>query len=337
MKSSKVTMQNIADKLGISKVSVSKAIRNQPDIGEDLKRKILQTANEMGYFNERQSLVSKIERFAFLVPKRFFLENENFYTTIYYYLNKKCLNNNLNLSLFVINSAEEKDLTIPAALNNLNIGGLLLAGEIDEAYLFALSNLNIPMLSIDFYKPHLQIDCILTDNFYISYSATTHLIDKGHRKIGFVGNPKQTSSIMDRYFGFQKALAFNNLSFSEDWNIINNDPISGRYTLDFSLPEELPTAFVCHCDMAAYFLIQKLLGMGLNVPDDVSIVSFDNTEISRTCSPKLTTVDINKKDFAYMAFDQMMKRVQCPELPPQRIFINAEFIERQSVKNRNGQ
>lgn len=333
MKNNKVTMQNIADKLGITKVSVSKALNNQPGISDELKKKILEVANDLGYFNEKKNQSTKMDKFAFLVPKRFFLENENFYTTIYYYLNKECLQKNITLSLFVVNSEEEKNLSIPPMLNKENFDGLFLAGEIDEAYLHAVANINLPMVSIDFYKPHMQIDCIITDNFYISYSATIYLIENGHTKIGFIGNPKQTSSIMDRFFGYQKALSTYNLKYLEQWNITNNDPLTGYYFLDFELPSNLPTAFVCHCDMAAYFLLQKLQGAGLSVPDDVSLISFDNTEMSKFCNPPLTTIDINKREFATKGFEQMITRIQNPDLSPQRIYINTETIIRGSVKN----
>ena len=332
MKNKKISMQVIADKLGITKVSVSKVLNNQPGVGDELRRKVIETAQELGYLNDKKSTADRLNRFAFIVPKRFFLENENFYTTIYYYLNKECLANKIDLSLFVINLSEEKKLLIPPSLNKDNYDGVFLGGEIDEAYLFALANLNIPTVSIDFYKPNMNIDCILTDNFYISYSATTYLLENGHRKVGFVGDPRQTSSIMDRFFGFQKALAQYNLPYSDAWNIVNNDPATGLYYLDFELPSDLPSAFICHCDMAAYFLMQKLQSKGFIIPEDISIVSFDNTEMSKICNPPLTTIEINKKEFAIKAFQQMLERIEHKDLPPQRIYIHTEMIKRNSVK-----
>lgn len=79
----------------------------------NFKKKIIETAHELGYYNQGKSVISRSERFAYLVSKSFFFENESFYTQIYYYLSKKCLEKNKDLSLFVISSTEEANLSIP--------------------------------------------------------------------------------------------------------------------------------------------------------------------------------------------------------------------------------
>lgn len=332
MNKKKVSMKDVADKLGISKVSVSKALNNQPGISQELKKKIFDVANELGYVYTTKPSTAQINKLACVVPKRFFLENENFYTTIYYYLNKQCLSESLDLSLFVVNHTEEKSVLIPPLLNKENFSGIFICGQIDTTYLNALYSLGIPIVSIDFYKSSMNMDSILTDNFYAGYLATEHLIQNGHKEIGFVGNIEQTSSIMDRYFGYQKALHSYNLGYRPEWNIINNDPLTGYYYIDFDLPDKMPSAFVCHCDMAAYFLIQKLQGLKISVPDEVSIVSFDNTDLSRTCVPPLTTIDIDKKEFAVKAYEQMKKRLSKPDMASQRIYVECRLIPRNSVK-----
>jgi len=331
MKRKKISMQHIANKLGITKVTVSKALNNQPGVSEELKKKIIETAHELGYYNKVKNLTSRTDHFAYLVSKNFFFENENFYTQIYYYLSKKCLEKNKDLSLFVINSEEEKNLSIPQKLNKENIDGIFLGGEISQAYLYALKNLNIPLVSIDYYKPNMKIDCILADNFSMSYALATYLIEKAHKRIGFFGNLKH-SNYIDRYYGFQKALSFNNLPFSQKWNIINSNSDIGSNYIDFELPSDMPTAYVCECDLAAYFLTQKLQLSGYRVPDDISVISFDNTEISKTCNPPLTTVDINKKEFAEKAFNQLIARIESPDAPIQTQYIHTEIVERESVK-----
>ena len=101
MANGKVTMQMIADKLGVTKVSVSKALNNQPGISDKLRTEINKAALELGY-NKHMIHKRASNNFAFVVPKRFFLENENFYTTIYYYLNKQCQKTGQILSNIVV-------------------------------------------------------------------------------------------------------------------------------------------------------------------------------------------------------------------------------------------
>jgi len=130
----------------------------------------------------------------------------------------------------------------------------------------------------------------------------------------------------------KKALSYNNIPLNQKWNIINKDSENGPNYIDFELPSDVSTAFVCKCDLAAYFLTQKLQLSGYHVPDDISVISFDNTEISKSCNPPLTTVDINKKEFAEKAFDQLMSRIENPDEPAQKLYIHTEIIVRDSVK-----
>lgn len=327
-----ITMQTIADQLGISKVSVSKALNNQPGVSEDLKRRVIETAYKVGYIksrNVRNQL--KIKKLGFLVPKHYFLESENFYRVIYYYLSKECASKNINLVLYIINADNEKNLTLPFSLTQDELDGLFIAGEVSNGYIHLLRNLDMPLIAIDFYKPGISFDCIVTDNFYASFLATMYLVDCGHKNIGFVGNPNSTSSIMDRYYGYLKALRQSNLKFCEDWLIVNNDQ-SGTYFYNYSLPSPMPTAFVCHCDMAAHHLMIKLQNQDISIPNDVSIISFDNTDLSSRCIPQLTTVDINKKEIAERAFHQMNWRINNLKSEPQRIIISTHLIERESVR-----
>lgn len=331
----KVTMQQIADALGISKVSVSKAIKHQDGVGPELRQKILEVASEMGYVYKPKAteIHSKALKFAFFTPKRYFFENENFYSQIFYCLNKQCSQHRSALSIFIINAEDEKNLTIPAMFSEESFDGIFIGGEMDTSYIQSLLHFNIPIILIDFYKPMLDLDCILVDNFYIGYQATTYLIHNGHTTIGFVGNPSQASSIIDRFYGYSKALAEHHLSHHPEWHLINNDASTGLYTENFDLPEQLPSAFVCFCDMAAFYLIKKLNGMAIHVPDDISVISFDNTEISQNCNPALTTVDISKRQLAEAAFSHMILRLEDPQGAKQRVIVSTQIKIRDSVRN----
>ena len=179
--------------------------------------------------------------------------------------------------------------------------------------------------------PILGIDSIVSDNFSTGQEVTAYLIQKGHQRIGFVGNIHNSSSICDRYFGYLKALRLNGLEVREDWHFANNDEVTGQYTLDFALPEDLPTAFVCHCDKAAFTLMQKLEGLGVRVPEDVSVISFDNTSICDLISPRLTSVDIARKQIALYSIDQMLYRIGHSQSLPRKIYLGCRLIERNSV------
>jgi len=330
MAKKRITLQDIADYFNITRVSVSKAINNQPGVSEELRKKILDFAFKSGYTKANGQNIIKANSFAFIVQHRFFMENDNYYSAIFNHLNTLCQTKGKRLQLFVVEH-EAIDNSMLNQINKNSVDGIFIGGEICEKILHMLMNLGIPIVYIDFHNHRINHDSVLVDNFNISFIATNYLIDRGHTEIGFVGN--SFTNVMDRYYGYRKALNANNIDFREEWVLSNYNEQTGYYILDFVLPKKMPTAFVCHCDMSAYFLIHKLASMDLKVPDHISIISFDNTLLAETCSPPLTSVNISKKEFAVSAYNMMNSRILHPKNEARQMFINTEIFERDSVKN----
>lgn len=329
--SRKATMQDIADKLGITKVSVSKAINGQPGISGSLREQIRTVAGQMGYIKSRHNTGKPVYAFALVYPKRLFLKDESFYTTIYYYINKSCLEQGYSISCFVVNDREELSETVPVLLQTGRFDGIFITGEFNLNFLHKLENLGGVKIAIDFYHTGLGMDSIVTDSFYASLQITDYLIRKGHRKIGFLGDIHDTTTTCDRYFGYLKGLLLNHLPVREDWHLINPDAIHDLYSTDFELPAERPTAFVSYSDKAAFKLIQCLTACGIKVPEQVSVISFDNTSICDLVSPKLTSVSIDRKQIALHSLDRMINRIQHPDAILQKTDLGSSLIERDSV------
>lgn len=330
----KNSLQSIAEQLGTTKVTVWRAINDQPGVGAEMKEKILSYVRDTGRSvsqgkKERQSAVSRL---AFFVSHRFFFENENFYTSIYYYLNKLSIMNSIDLTLFVVSQADEETCHLPSSFLNENFDGAFIAGELSENYIHTLQKTNSPVVLIDFSSPEISCDCVVADNYYLGYLAASKLLDMGHRQIGFVGGYKEVSNIMDRFLGFRKAMLHARLEILPEWLFNINDPITGLYSMNFALPEHLPTAIICHCDMAAYYLIDRLKTIGKSVPDDVSLISFDNTELCTKTTPALTSIEINRKEFAQLSFNTLCERISHPETPFQRKYVSTRLMMRASAK-----
>ena len=136
-------------------------------------------------------------------------------------------------------------------------------------------------------------DAIVSDGYYGMYTLTNYLLERGHRDICFVGTVKATSSICDRFFGYARAMYEQGIVVTQD-NIIN-DRATGMSEISIELPEHIATAYACNCDSTAYQLINVLKDKGYQIPEDVSVVGFDNYLVSEIASPKITTyeVDIN--------------------------------------------
>ncbi len=294
----RVTMQDIANEFGVSKVSVSKALANQPGTSRDLRERIQRKAFEMGYRGTaRRATALPTFRFSIVVSDRFFFENEQFYTKIYMHLLQACTRRTLDRHLHVVRDAPEGARALGEELEKTRYDGVFITGEIPEAHLARLLRARVPLVAVDFYREHLPVDTIVIDNFLAGFTATDHLIHRGHALIGFLGNHRSTSSVSDRFFGYLKALTLHDLAYRRGWHIAENYE-AGVFTHRFTLPRVLPSAFVCHCDSAAYQLMLLLRGRGLRVPRDVSLVAFDNTDASRASNPRISTIDINKREVA---------------------------------------
>ena len=324
-KTGKVTMQDIADRLGISKVSVSKAFSGKGSISAGLRLSIFNAAREMGY---ERTPPDSADRFAFIVPDHFFLETDAFYSDMYGYFSRECQKNGCLATLVIVSRADREHMRLPVSFQMEAFSGMAVAGEMPDAYLKLLEKPDCPMVLLDFDSRAVSASAVLTENYHWGCLVTQHLADLGHRRIGFVGQPGATRSITDRYFGYRSALLLNKLPYREEWLLVNNDTLTGLYRSDIPLPREMPTAFVCHCDMAAHYLLATLNQQGLRCPEDVSIVSFDNTRLAETCRPALTSVAIDTKAFARLALELLTDSKN--RGTGRRIYLPASLVRRSS-------
>ena len=122
-----------------------------------------------------------------------------------------------------------------------------------------------------------------------------------------MGDVTATSSILDRYLGYYKALLQHGISFQEDWIIKDRDE-DGKF-IQLLLPKEMPQAFVCNCDEIAYHLVEQLKAAGYRVPEDVSVVGFDDFIYASVCNPQLTTFRISQEMMAETAVDALARKM----------------------------
>ena len=254
----KVTMQMIADSLGITKVSVSKALGNGSGVSEKLRAKVLETAREMGYEKQSRAGEKSIRQLSFIEPKRYFLDSGDFFTQVYYHLLQLCTSLKIQLHHYVVGEEEENSLTPPFPLVQNLMDGIFIGGEFSTAYLEALKTYNVPTVAIGFYELHNDIDAVIVDDFYNANQIANALIEKGYREIGFLGDIDVAHSALDRYYGYAKALRTNKLEYKSEWVISDTDE-HGHVITDYPLPENLPRAFICHSDFAAYHLMLKII------------------------------------------------------------------------------
>ena len=214
------------------------------------------------------------------------------------------------------------------------ISGIIVLGDVKKQHIEVIKELNISMLFLDCYNADVNVDCIVTDNYYSTFEITNYLIRCGHKSIGFVGNINATSSIQDRFLGYCRSLMGSGLPINN--NCIIPDRDDSNEEVDFILPEEMPTAFVCNCDDTAYKFVKHLTEKGYKVPEDISVVGFDNDIYAEISYPKLTTVAVDVDVMTQKAINLIIEKVENGDQDKQsRIFVSGQVIYRNSVSEIN--
>ena len=285
-----VSMQELANELGISKVTVSKALNGKDGVSSELKKKIYETAEKYGYVLPNYGK-RKTKKIGIIMGERFNTGNEG---RFYIGMCEKIISEfrkYMYSSLMITPNRDTLENDFKALTDPVIFDGLIFLGILDPEIKKKFSEIDVPKVYVDVYDERHQSDSVVTENIYSTYDITDYLIQNGHNDIGFVGTIGSTTSITDRYLGYIRRLIENGVKPKDEWIIPDRD--ENGVALELKLPNNLPTAFVCNCDETAFELIKVLKSKGIKVPEDISVVGFDNSIYATICEPPLTTVAVN--------------------------------------------
>lgn len=326
----KVRMADIAAEVGVSVVSVSKALAGKDGVSEEVRARVEAAARQMGYavptHTKAQPAISGT--LGILVADRFFSDNA-FYSNLYRNVLMKSMAAGYSAMLEIVSPENERACVMPPMLLGKKVDGLIFMGEMSRGYLRAAMQSGLPYLLLDFYDEELGADCVVSDSVAGGYRLTQHLLSTGRTRIGFVGSIFSTSSIMDRYLGYTKALLRAGIEPREDWRLEDRDA-DGRFVA-VELPEDMPQAFVCSCDEVAYNLVEKLKRAGLQIPRDVAVAGYDDYRFAQLSEPQLTTYRVNVEAMGAAVVSQMLRKLRGKRIPRGSIVIQGDFIRRQST------
>lgn len=306
--SKKVTMKDIADKLGVSVVAVSKALSGQKGVSDELRSKIKRTADQMGYRAGREpsKRSAHSNNIGIIVAERYISDN-SFYFRFIRAISTELQARSNYAFIHTLTQKNEEKLILPDIFFYQRVDGIIILGQISDSYTRAVMDTNVPVIFLDFYNELTADRCVISDSFYGIYEMTNYLIRNGHRNIAFVGNIHSTSSIQDRYLGYAKSLLEHNIPI-HDYYIISDRDEAGNI-IPIELPLIMPTAFVCNCDEVACHLINQLKESGYIVPKDISVTGFDNSVYSSISVPNITTVEVNTEHMAQIAVDALLSSI----------------------------
>ena len=336
-----VKLADIAEKVGGSVVTVSKALSGQKGVSEEMRARIKELADEMGYtpIHTAQAGRSRSYTVGVVTFETYFTRFASFYWKMYQELATRAVKKNCFSMLEVISSYDEDNLVWPKLITeNQKIDGIIVIGRPKQSYLKMLyQNKKIPMVFMDFYDDEEIVDSVVSASFNGMYRMTDYLIKNGHTKVGFVGSVMYTESITDRYFGYCKALMEHGIEVRQDWVIRDRDYSDGVIGIEYKLqlPKEMPTAFVCNNDVTAYALIRQLEERNYHVPEDISVVGYDDYLYPEYGDSRITTYLVDMAEMSKIALSCVIRRIENVSMNASVHIVNGRIIERTSVKKIN--
>ncbi|WP_024864498.1 substrate-binding domain-containing protein [Butyrivibrio sp. FCS014] len=333
-----VRLKDIAEKAGVSTVTVSKALSGQKGMSDAVREKIHALANEMGYVasvSRKAEAGARSYTIGVLISEQYMSEYNTFYNRMHQQVSQIAMEKGCFTMLEVISEQNETEGNIPKLILDRKVEGIMVIGSLNADYLRSIKQQSgIPMVYLDFCNHTGDEDAVVSDSYNGAYCMTNYLFDQGHRKIAFVGTPLASGSITDRYFGYCKSLMENGLSVKKDWIIEDRDLSTGVMDGNrfFKLPDEMPTAFVCNNDLTASVLIKKLGEKGYRVPADISVVGFDNYLFPGLCDIKITTYGVDTYEMGRNAVMNLIRKISGERYRQGIMILEGHMIEGESVR-----
>lgn len=319
----KTTLQDIADYCRLSKSTVAQ-VMSDPDhikVRRSTVEKVLEAARELNYstnYAAKRLRTSRTYTIGVVFPNI-----TSFFRELIPFLDRElAANNYFGFFSFWDPSDRQNYRNVYNRLRDHGLDGII-TNDKDES----IPDINVPTV---IYGNRLQyFDCVYPDKEEYARQAVKYLYERGHRKIGFIGQRFgiRIQALWDEFGKY-------NLMIHPEWFRGCSAYMDKGYQETKALLQtaELPTALITHSDHVAYGALRALEEAGLKVPDDISILSYDNLPESEYSSPPLTTFDQRYEYAAKLLVDTVLKRIENPHLPQQHLGYNLPLVERKSVR-----
>lgn len=345
-----VTAKEIAKKLGLSAAAVSLALNGKPGVSENTRALVLEAAMQMGYSKTENGTRAHSHRTICFIRYTGTIVNIAEHTSF---------------SSFVLQGVQKRaselgyatqvrydrigDLYLPQTLDLMHkVDGIIFLGtdithaQLPEIAQFLQSLPSTPVVIVDNFLLSDRVDCVCNDSYGGARAAGEHLLKTGHRAIGYVRAKQRIRSLLDRERGIRAALeqAGQSIAVTVDVDISSENAFQD-FDRWIKTKPQLPDALFAENDIIAAAVIRVLKKHGFRVPDDVSVVGFDDIPMCEMLDPPLSTVHCFKEDLGSIAVDLLHRRMECGTVPHQMPTVGTtmttvytRFMSRFSVKNR---
>ena len=328
----KIGIKQIAELSGFSVATVSNVLNNKKGVNANTAQRVLQVAREVGYL-----ATTKVDRIKLVMYQKSgrILTDTPLITALFDGIETENRKNNYETILCTIRESDPNfELQLSALLNERSSGILLIATEMDVQDIRKFASVVVPIVVVDAWFESEQFDTVLMNNTDSSITAANYLIENGHCKIGNLRSNITIRNFHYRRMGLIQALEQHQLILDERYCVDLDPTVNGAYEdmkAYLSQSPMLPTAYYADNDIIAIGAMKALIEFGCRIPEDISIVGFDNMPFSEMTSPRLTTLDVPKRELGILAARRLMEQIRNEYAVPARTEVLTHLVIRDSV------
>ncbi|EGR0741640.1 substrate-binding domain-containing protein [Vibrio cholerae] len=329
------TMKDIARLAGVSTSTVSHVINKSRFVSDEIAERVNNAAQQLNYAPSalaRSLKMNRTKTIGMLVTT----STNPFFGEVVKGVERSCYHQGYNL---ILCNTEGDNQRMKASINTLlqkRVDGLLLMCSTLEGERLDVFDRypDIPVVVMDWGPILFASDKIQDNSLQGGYMAAKHLIECGHREIGCITGPLIRHQAQMRYEGYKRALAEAGIAINPDWIVESDFECEGGYQAFEKLYQrgKLPSALFVSNDMMAMGVIQAASQRGLRVPDDLSLIGYDDVHIAKFMTPALTTIHQPKYRLGKAAVDTLLYRLENPDTTAQVVQLEPTLVVRNSVR-----
>lgn len=335
------TIKDIAKAAGVSVTTVSRALNGYSDVSEKTRKKIMTLAKELNYSPNTlaRGLVMNVSKTIGLLVSGLNRESEKdqIIFSILSGINSSASESDYDLVVFNTNSSKQREKTYTQLCRERRVDGVIIQGiKTDDPYLLEVVESDIPCVLIDIPVHSDNVGYVTTDNVAGAKKAVEHLIELGHRNIAMVNGHSKAFVSKKRLEGYKMALEESNIPVKQEWIYDGKFEEHSASVVAMELLMKHPdiSAIFCASDLMALGVITSAKELGLRVPEDVSIVGYDDILLASYATPPLTTISQNFYQLGFQA-GQLLTNMLDGKTEPQVITLGTKLVVRGSTTTKS--